>query len=68
MNDLLGTKEASEILGMGAPSTLSRWVQIGKITPIGKLAGRTGSYVFTREQIEAYRDNPDLDDREQATS
>ena len=68
MNDLIGTKEASRILGMAASSTLSRWVQIGKITPVGKLEGRTGGYVFTREQIEAYRDNPDLDDRGQAAS
>lgn len=68
MKHLLGTKEASDILGLG-PSTLSRWVQIGKITPAGKLAGKTGSYVFTREQIEAYRDNPDLDERlQRATS
>ena len=68
MKHLLGTKEASDILGLG-PSTLSRWVQIGKITPAGKLGGKTGSYVFTREQIEAYRDNPDLDERlQRATS
>lgn len=68
MNDLIGTKEASRILGMAASSTLSRWVQIGKITPVGKLGGRTGSYVFTRSQIEAYRDNPALDDRLQRVS
>jgi predicted site-specific integrase-resolvase len=68
MNDLIGTKEASRILGMAASSTLSRWVQIGKITPVGKLAGRTGGYVFTRAQIEAYRDNPELDDRLQRVS
>jgi len=67
MKHLLGTKEASDILGLG-PSTLSRWVQIGKITPAGKLSGKTGSYVFTREQIEAYRDNPDLDERLQRAS
>jgi len=68
MNDLIGTKEAARILGMAASSTLSRWVQIGKITPVGKLPGRTGSYVFTRDQIEAYRDNPELDDRLQRVS
>jgi predicted site-specific integrase-resolvase len=68
MQELIGTKEASRMLGMASPATLSRWVQIGKITPVAKLTGRTGSYVFTREQIEAYRDNPDLDDRIQATA
>ena len=67
MKNLIGTTEATEILGFATPSTLARWVQTGKITPIGRL-GRRGAYVFDRAQIEAYRDNPALDDREQETA
>ena len=67
MKDLIGTTEATQILGFATPSTLARWVQTGKITPVGRL-GRRGAYVFERSQIEAFRDDPSLDERERATA
>lgn len=49
--DLLSTKEAAEILKVER-STLTRWVQIGKIAPAHRLPGLTGAALFLRSDVE----------------
>lgn len=53
--DLVGTVEAAAILGLER-STLSRWVQLGKLTPAHKLPGKNGAVLFHRSDIEDLRD------------
>lgn len=48
---LIGSAEACELLRID-PSTLSRWVAQSKITPAQKLPGKTGPFLFEREEIE----------------
>ena len=52
LDDEVVTREALEILGLKDPSTISRWVQIGKLTPSRKLPGRSGAFLFWRADIE----------------
>lgn len=47
--DLIGSAEAADILGLHK-STITRWVQAGKLTPA--LTGPGGIYLFTRDHIE----------------
>ena len=54
--DLLTTSEALEVIGIQSPSTISRWVDSGRITPARKLTGKTGAYLFTRAEAERVRD------------
>ncbi len=42
---VLGTAEAAEILGVSL-STVTRWAVNGKLPPLRKLDGLTGSFVF----------------------
>lgn len=51
-SDLLTTDEARQIIGVESPSTISRWVASGRITPARKLAGRRGAYLFARDEVE----------------
>lgn len=51
--DEITSKEALDILGYSDPSTISRYVQIGKLTPSRKLPGRTGAYLFWRAEVQA---------------
>jgi excisionase family DNA binding protein len=53
--DLLGTVEAAEAIGCER-STLSRWIDSGRITPLRKLPGRNGAVLFEREEVERVRD------------
>lgn len=48
---LLSTVEAADRLQVER-STLSRWVQLGRITPAMKLPGRTGSFLFDADEID----------------
>lgn len=50
--DEVTTREALDILGFSDPSTVSRYVQIGKLTPSRKLPGKTGAYLFLRSDVE----------------
>lgn len=49
--DLIPSVEATELLGVGR-STLTRWVQSGRLTEARKLPGRTGVRLFHRADIE----------------
>ncbi len=50
-NQLLSSADACAALGIDR-STLTRWVQSGKVTPAQKLGGRTGAYLFTSAEID----------------
>lgn len=49
---LLPSVEVCERLNIDR-STLSRWVQIGRITPAMRLPGKTGSMLFSPEDVDA---------------
>lgn len=49
---MIGTREACDVLGVNR-STLTRWVAAGRITPVTRLPGTTGAYVFRRADIDA---------------
>lgn len=48
---LLATVEVAERLGVER-STLSRWVQLGKIKVAQQLPGKTGSMLFAETEVE----------------
>ena len=50
-DELIGTVEAAAMLGVD-PSTLTRWVDKGKITAAHKMPGTSGAYLFTRAEID----------------
>jgi len=52
--DLVTTAEACVILGGLDRSTISRWVQIGKLKADRKIhMGRNGAFLFDRAVVEA---------------
>lgn len=51
-DDLVSTREALEILGYTDPSTISRYVGYGKLSPVYKLPGKTGAFLFNRADVE----------------
>jgi excisionase family DNA binding protein len=53
-DSLIGSAEACTILGVDR-STLSRWVQLGKITPAMRLPGPKGVMLFNRDDVERLR-------------
>lgn len=50
--ELITTAEACEILGGLHPSTVNRWVQLGRLTPAQKLPGARGAHLYVRSDIE----------------
>ena len=50
--DEIVTREALEILGFTDPSTISRYVALGKLQPSRKLPGRSGAFLFWRADVE----------------
>lgn len=50
--ELLGVAEAAKILRR-APRTVHHYVTTGRLSPVHKGPGITGSYVFDRADIEA---------------
>lgn len=57
-SDLVPTKEAARILRRSV-STVSRWVEIGKLTPALKIDGQRGPMWFDRATVEAIRAEED---------
>lgn len=51
--DLLTTSEALEILGLTSRSTMSRYVQLGRITPVRRAGGgfNGGAFLFRRGDV-----------------
>ena len=52
-SDLIQSAEAASILGVDR-STLSRWVDAGKVQPALRGEGQNGPLFFRRSDIEAY--------------
>lgn len=52
--DLIGSAEACELLGIDR-STLTRWVDTGRLDYWVKMPGKTGAYLFEREAVETLR-------------
>ena len=52
---LIGSADACDILGIDR-STLIRWVQLGKITPVQRLPGQTGAFLFARGDVDKRAD------------
>ena len=50
----IGSVEACERIGIDR-STLTRWVQLGRITYAQKMPGPRGVYLFTEEEVERAR-------------
>lgn len=50
--NLIGSAEACERLGVDR-STLTRWVQAGRIKPAMKMPGARGAYLFRPSDVEA---------------
>lgn len=53
-NDLIGSKEACAILDRDR-SSLTRYVQEGRLVAVSKLPGRNGAFVFNRSDVEAFK-------------
>lgn len=49
------TREASEILDKSIRATI-RLVETGKLTPLRKLPGLRGAYLFDQRAVERFRD------------
>lgn len=54
MPETVTTAQAAELLGKSV-ATINRMVLLGRITPHLKLPGKTGAYLFDRDQIESLR-------------
>lgn len=61
MADLIGTKEAAELLGKSV-ATLNRWAADGRSDrpqPAVSLPGETGARLYQRADVEAYKVSED---------
>lgn len=50
--DILSTRETAESLNVGVRD-VQRLIAGGRLTPITKLPGKTGAYLFNRSDVEA---------------
>lgn len=50
--DEITTREALSILHLRHPSSVTRFVAEGKLTPTRKLPGKSGAYLFQRRDVE----------------
>ena len=55
-DDQITTREALDILGYAHPSTITRFVAEGKLTPARKMPGKRGAYLFHRADINRLND------------
>lgn len=51
--DFLATSEVADHFGVDR-STVTRWVEQGRLEAAHKNPGRTGSFVFKRDVVEAF--------------
>lgn len=56
LDDLLTTQQSLDRIGYGDPSSISRWVAAGRLTPALKLPGLRGAYLFSVEEIDRFRE------------
>jgi predicted site-specific integrase-resolvase len=52
--DLIGSAEVCRLLHKNQ-ATIGRWVTSGRLTPVHKLPGKNGAYLFNRTDIEQLR-------------
>jgi hypothetical protein len=53
-DEFVTTAEALKILGLTDRSTISRWVQIGRLAPARRATGGpAGAFLFRRTDVEA---------------
>ena len=64
--ELIGTKEASELIGESVKNTIRR-VERNELTPVTKLPGLRGAYLFNRSDIAALLTPPTTADAEVAS-
>ena len=64
-DDLIPSKEVALLLGCGR-STLTRWVQEGRLKEAKKFAGPTGPRLFWRKDVERLRKSLDRSPAEPA--
>lgn len=50
--DLLTTAQVADLLGVTV-ATVNRWALLGKATPVRKLPGPTGAYLYERAEVDA---------------
>lgn len=55
-DELVSTAEAARIIGRHV-RTIHRAVADGRLTPITKIEGKTGAYLFRRADVEALRES-----------
>lgn len=65
-SDLIPTREVLEILRRSDPSTVSRYVLLGRLTPAVRAPGKRGAMFFERADAERLR--AELDAEEAAAS
>lgn len=51
--EFIGSAEVCRIHNVH-PSTVSRWVSNGDLTPVHKLPGKNGAFVFNRADVEQF--------------
>ena len=66
-DDLIPSIEAAELLGVGR-STLTRWVQSGRLTEAKKLPGDTGTRLFHRRDLNRLAAELDAERAKKAAS
>jgi predicted site-specific integrase-resolvase len=50
-SQVIGTAEACELLGVKHRSSIKRYVDEGKLTPLRKMPGDTGAWLFDRAEV-----------------
>lgn len=53
-DEMVSTAEAAQMLDRHVRS-IHRLVQTGELTPVAKIPGRTGAYLFRRADVEALK-------------
>lgn len=64
---LLGITDIANRLGLDR-STVFRYVQLGKITPAGKMSGKTGALLFDADEVERFIATLPAEPTEQASA
>ena len=54
MEELVTTAEVARRFGV-TPQAVQRWVVSGALTPVQKLSGVRGAYLFTEDAVAAYK-------------
>ena len=50
LDTLITSREACDLLGVGR-TQLGRFINSGRLTPVKQLPGKSGAYLFNRDQV-----------------